>query len=165
MRIPIVNENDEIIGVKDSDDLAVSDIYRVSAIWITNSDGEILLAQRAFTKKKDPGKWGAAVAGTVEEGESYLDNILKEADEELGLTLSPNDLIPGPKVRITAPNANYFSQWYLYSLDKPTEAFRLQKEEVETVKWFTSEELKHKLTEHLELFTPSAPHWISSFLK
>ena len=31
---------------------------------------------RSFTKSHDPGKWGPAVAGTVEEGETY--NFLKE---------------------------------------------------------------------------------------
>ncbi|MFA6422790.1 MAG: NUDIX domain-containing protein, partial [Candidatus Buchananbacteria bacterium] len=84
-KIIIVNENDEAIGHKERNELDFSDIYRVSGLWITNLKGEILLAQRAFTKNHDPGKWGPAAAGTVEEGEDYETNILKEAEEELGL--------------------------------------------------------------------------------
>ena len=42
--------------------------YRVSALWVTDSKGRILLAQRVLTKRHNPGKWGRAVAGTVEEG-------------------------------------------------------------------------------------------------
>lgn len=66
-KIIIVNENDEIIGHKARGTLEQLDIYRVSALWIKNSQGDILLAQRKFTKKHDPGKWGPAVAGTNDE--------------------------------------------------------------------------------------------------
>lgn len=52
--IPIVNDNDKIIGYKPRDDRNTKDMYRVSALWITNSKGDILLAQRAFTKKHNP---------------------------------------------------------------------------------------------------------------
>ena len=51
-KIVIVNENDEIIGSKERGTLNQSDIYRVSALWIQNSKGEILLAQRSFNKKR-----------------------------------------------------------------------------------------------------------------
>lgn len=83
-RFLVVDDNDNIIGYKskaaiDKDDLR----YRVSALWITNSKREILLARRSYTKRHDPGKWGPAAAGTVEKGESYKDNIKKEAKEEL----------------------------------------------------------------------------------
>ena len=81
----IVNENDEIIGYKGKGTLEKSDIYRVSALWIQNSKGDILLAQRKLTKKHSPGKWGPAVAGTNDEGESYESNIIKETEEEIGL--------------------------------------------------------------------------------
>ncbi|MDO8661039.1 MAG: NUDIX domain-containing protein, partial [Candidatus Woesearchaeota archaeon] len=84
-KIVIVNDNDEIIGYKDRDSIENNELYRVSALQITNSNGEILLARRHRNKKHDPLKWGPAVAGTVEEGETYLENIIKEAEEELGL--------------------------------------------------------------------------------
>ena len=84
-KIIIVDEDDNIIGSKERNSIVSGDIYRVSALLIENSKGEILLAQRALTKKHDPGKWGPPVAGTVEEGETYESNIVKEAEEELGL--------------------------------------------------------------------------------
>jgi len=54
--IPIVDEKDKIIGYKDRKEIQKEDIYRVSALWITNSKDEILLAQRAFSKSHDPGR-------------------------------------------------------------------------------------------------------------
>ena len=58
--IIIVDENDNIIGHKKRGTLDKKDIYRVSALWIQNPKGDILLAQRKFTKKHHPGRWGPA---------------------------------------------------------------------------------------------------------
>ena len=81
--ITIVNLDDEIIGYKPRSEITSQDVYRVSALWIENSKGEILLAQRGFMKRNNPGKWGPAVAGTIDKGESYEENMYKEAEEEL----------------------------------------------------------------------------------
>ena len=75
MKIPIVNEQDEILGYKDRDGKNREDISRITALWLTDFDGNVLLAQRAFNKKRSPGLWGPAVAGTVEEGETYEEKI------------------------------------------------------------------------------------------
>lgn len=141
----IVNNQDEIIAHKTRGTLAKEDIYRVSALWVTNSKGDILLAQRKFTKSHDPGKWGPAVAGTVEEGETYESNIVKETEEEIGLkNITP---ILGPKRRVSG-TYNYFCQWYTYVIDRPAEAFAIQEDEVEQVRWFTREELEKGLQEN-----------------
>ena len=79
MIIVVVDERDEVTGTKDYESVTSNDIYRVSALWIVNLRGEVLLAQRSFNKTKDPGTWGPAVAGTVEKGEDYDTNIVKEA--------------------------------------------------------------------------------------
>jgi len=143
-RIAIVNDQDEVIGYKGRETITKEDIYRVATLWITNSRGEILLAQRKFTKQHDPGKWGPAVAGTVDEGETYDSKIIKEAEEEIGL----KDIKPGlgPKRRVK-DEYNYFSQWYKLVVNRPIEDFTIQEEEVERVKWFTRHELEQELRE------------------
>lgn len=148
-RIIIVNDQDEIIGHKERGTLSREDIYRVSALWITNSKGDILLAQRKFTKSHDPGKWGPAVSGTLDEGETYESNILKEAEEEIGL----RNILPtiGPK-KHRKGEYNYFTQWYTLKLDRIEEDFVIQEEEVEQVKWFTSDELLEELSRHREKY-------------
>lgn len=151
-RIVVVNDQDEIIGHKERGTLTREDIYRVSALWVTNSNGDILLAQRKFTKKHDPGKWGPAVAGTVDEDETYEDNIIKEAEEEIGLA----DIKPtiGPKRRVSE-EYNYFCQWYMLVVNKPAKDFTIQEEEVEQVKWLTREELERELKDHPESYLDS----------
>lgn len=142
VKIAVINENDEIIGYKERDSLKQEDIYRVSALWITNSKGEILLAQRSFTKSHNPGKWGTAVAGTAEEGEDYDLNIIKEAEEEIGL--KDFKLKKGKKIR-RSNEYNYFTQYYVAVVDKRTDEFKIQKDEVEQIKWIGRKELLSEL--------------------
>lgn len=153
-KIVIVNEKDEIIGHKDRNSLKQNDIYRVSALWITNSKDEYLLSRRAYTKSHHPGKWGPAVAGTVDEGETYLDNIIKEAEEELGL--SGIDFKEGPKTRTTG-EYNHFTQWYISEIDKEISDFQIKKDEVAEIKWFSKEELLEGLKTKRDDFIPSLP--------
>lgn len=157
----IVDEKDNIIGSKERDALETSDIYRVSALWITNSQGEVLLAKRALTKSHSPGKWGPAVAGTVEEGETYYSNIIKEAEEELDLeNIQPKT---GPKLRV-AQDYNYFCQWYLLEIDKPVEEFKIQKQEVEEVKWIPRKELLKRIKEKPENFVEAIKEWVGRII-
>lgn len=161
-QIVIVDENDRVIGSKKREDVGEGDIYRATALWIKNSKGEHLLARRAFTKKYDPGKWGPAVAGTVEVGETYESNIRKEAEEEIGL--KDITLQTGQNVKtIGDQNQQYFGQMYLLLLDKSAEEFVLQKEEVEEMKWFSDEELKRNLREHPEQFVKTMEKWVEIF--
>lgn len=149
-RVPVVDEQDNIITYKFRDEVADDEIYRVSALWITNSKGEILLAQRAFTKGHDPGRWQGAVAGTVEEGETYLENIVKETREEIGV--DNLELTPGPKIMANG-QYRFFVQFFVATLDKPAEEFKIKQDEVLQVRWFDRDELARELRKHPEKFT------------
>ncbi len=148
-RIIIVDEEDNIIGSKEREKKKPEDIFRVTSLWIENSKGDILLAQRSLTRKKSPGKWGPAVAGTVAQGETYDDNIIKEAAEEIGL--SNVHLEKKEKVRMKG-SSNFFGQRYEAKLDLPIEAFTIQEEEVAAIRWFTRKELKKLIKEKPEQF-------------
>lgn len=153
MKIQIVNDQDEIIGVKERSELDYStDIYRVSALWLTNSKGQSLIAQRASTKDKDPSKWGPAVAGTIEENETYDQNIYKEAMEEIGL--EGVEFTKSVKIRSTNPRQS-FTQWYVGVVDKDIDAFIRQVEEVDALLWFDTEQLKKELEENPDKYIPN----------
>jgi len=152
VKVIMVDRNDEVVGLKERNLVGVGDIYRNSALWITNSNGDILIAQRAFTKKNDPGKWGPAVAGTIEEGESYDGNIIKEIFEEIGLKLSIGDLKKGKKLFRQRKSGDCFCQLYYYTIDKQASEFVIQQEEVAQVKWFKKNELRKMILDNPEMF-------------
>lgn len=162
-RVVIVDENDRPIGSKLRKDRTPADIYRVSALWLTNSKDQVLLAQRGLTKDRDPGKWGPAVAGTVGANESYEDNIYKEAAEEIGVTGQTFQL--GPKTLNERPGRyRLFNQWFTAELNWPAGQFTVQADEVEQVKWFDRDFLLTDIQEHPESYTFSAAGWKELFL-
>lgn len=104
---------------------------------------------------------GSAAAGTVEKDESYEDNILKEAREELGLI----DIIPIPVKKILMSGYHpHFTQWFLCVIDKEIGEFTLQKEEVAEIRWFTPDEIVRFLKEQPEIFVSNIFDWIKLFL-
>lgn len=151
MKIPIVDENDNLIEYMERNEVDENKelIYRVSYLWVTDTEGKILLAQRSFNKKHSPGKWGPAVAGTVEEGETYESNIIKETEEEIGLKDVKFKL--GKKER-RKTNYNYFAQEFLCILPTGFNDFKIQKEELEDLKWFSKKELVEELKKNPENF-------------
>jgi isopentenyl-diphosphate delta-isomerase len=156
-KIIIVDESDNIIGYKDRETVTSEDIYRVSVLWITNSQGEILLAKRALTKAHNPGQWGPAVVGTVEEGEDYLINIIKEASEEIGL----KDIAPqvGQKVRVRG-KYNFFGQWYTLVVDKALNEFVIDESEVAEIRWISKDNLQKEIEVDPAKFSESMQRFI-----
>lgn len=161
MKIPIVNSDDQLLGYKEREEVDFTkDIFRTASLWITNSKGEILLAQRKYDKKVDPGKWAEAVGGTVEGEDTYLETVIREAEEELGIEGA--SVSEGPKQFITTP-CFYFVQWYEAVIDKPAEEFVIQPEEVEGVAWISREALEKELREMPDKYIDAMPEILALF--
>ena len=153
MKIQSVDDQDQLIGVKERTNTDYgSEIYRVSALWLVNSKGQTLLAKRAAVKDKDPGKWGPAVAGTINEGETYDDNIYKEATEEIGL--EGEEFTKGLKIHVTYPR-NYFCKWYFVKLDRDTDSLTMQADEVDALEWVDIEQMKQELRSKPDKYVPA----------
>lgn len=158
-KVIIVNKDDEPIELKERGDISKDDIYRISGLWVTNSKGQALLAQRKLDKKIEPGCWGPAAAGTNEEGDTYETNIYKEAEEELGLVgrhFKEFRYIKAGEV------GNYFVKMYLAVLDLDIEKdIHIQEDEVERVVWVDPIELATNIKKNPSNYVKSAPHWQS----
>ena len=153
MKIQIVDDQDNLIGVKERTEFDYkTDTYRVSALWVSNSKNQTLLAKRAAVKHNDPNKWGPAVAGTIDEGETYDDNIYKEAFEEIGL--KGVAFTKGPKTHITFPR-NYFCQWYFVTLDRELDSFVMQEDEVAELEWVDINKMKQDLKANPNKYVPA----------
>lgn len=162
MNIPIVNSEDQIIGHKERDAINFDkDIFRTASLWITNSKGEILLAQRKQNKRVDPGRWAEAVGGTVEGDDSYEETVLREAEEELGLKNIRITL--GLKQLITDPG-RYFVQWFTAVIDQDISAFTIQEDEVEQVAWIPEVQLLRELQLQPDKYIPAMKDIVALFV-
>lgn len=157
----VVDENDTIVGYKSKADIdPEKEYYRVSALRLVNSQGDILIAQRAFTKSHNPWQRWPAVAGTIEKGESYEENIIKEIKEELWI--SDMVLKKWPKHKITRKR-HYFGQRFFGRVDKNINEFTIQKEEVEAIKWISPKTLQKNIEEHPEKYLENMKKHIEEF--
>ena len=138
--IPIVDLNDEIIGYKARKDITTEDIYRVSACWIKDESGNILLAQRSLSKKNNPWKRWPAVAGTVAKDETYLQNTIKEIQEQVNIIAWETDLTIWPK-RLRDGEHKYFWQWFILTYTGPKRNIKAEEWAVEQLRRYTPIEL------------------------
>lgn len=150
-RIQLVDAKDNVAGEKWREELTNNDCWRIISLWITNSKGQALLQQRAFDKKVAPGVWTAAVEGTVDYGDSYEITALREAEEEVGLynlNIQKAGKYYGPWAGFGKRQRQGFSAIY----DGKPSAIKIQKSEVNDVKWLTLPEIKQLRKETPELF-------------
>ena len=160
--LPLVDENDNLIGFKEREKIESTDINRASGLWITNSQGQILLARRAAGKSNNPNRWGPAVTGTVSKEETYDSCIIREAEEELGI--KDLSFLPVSKLKSFGFNP-HFVQWYSCLIDYEIAEFQIQTEEVAEIKWFTKEEVIDILQNHPEDFVDTVETWIHLFIE
>jgi 8-oxo-dGTP pyrophosphatase MutT (NUDIX family) len=154
----VVDKDDNILGHKDRFNLEKGDIIRISLLWLENSKGEVLLAQRSHKKEQDPELWGPAAGGTVEIEETYESNIYKEAEEEIGLT--GVKLEEFTKDFFWRPDGvGRFATWFRAKVDWPAEKFKLQKSEVDAVAWLPKDKIREELRINPSKYAASATHW------
>lgn len=163
-RVALVNENDEVIGSKWRDELTDSDCWRIIAVWIENSEGQVLMQKRSMDKVTSPGCWTAAVEGTVEEGDSYDKTAERELAEEIGLT----GFVPtqNNKKHYKAEFGGRVCQAYTVICDWPIEKFVIQKSEVAELKWFNKDVIMQDISEGSSkerLYPNSLPFWLQLF--
>lgn len=152
-QIWVVDENDKVITTKERGTLDhPHDIYRATQFWLMNSKGEFLLTQRSLDKEIDPGLWMPAASGTVNVDETYDSNIIKEIQEEIGLTNLI--LIKGDKILVSHVRRIYIQYYYSFK-DIEIDDLTLQVSEVETAKWFSKDEFLNLLTQDEIKITPS----------
>ena len=113
-------------------------------IWPVNASGELLIQRRALTVQWKPGIW-AATGGSATSGEAPLTAARRELAEELGIEASPEEMKRVACLRRT----NSFCSVFVVRLDKPADAFVLQKEEVSTVRWCSENRIRQMVMEGL----------------
>ncbi|XKT74524.1 MAG: NUDIX domain-containing protein [Patescibacteria group bacterium UBA2163] len=160
-RVVIVNTHCHPITAKRKEDIAAGDLFCAVALWATNAQGDVLIAQRSLQENRDPGCWGPAVHGIVEENESFLDTILRETQEEIGVTLDPAKLTTGERLAMHGTENEYFLQWYHYQLAEYENNFTLNEEETQKVEWLPKEEVIKRFEANPAEFVFSTPQWIA----
>lgn len=110
-------------------------------IWIYNGKGEVLLQLRAPDKDIYPNTWDISAAGHVSAGETPIQTALRETQEELGLSLQPQELefIGVTRTIQAIPTTGWthrvFDWTYIVRKEVAISDLHLQKEELAGARW------------------------------
>lgn len=108
----------------------------IQSVLIQNHKGQILVQKRS----KQKGGEYALTSGHAKTGETPIQGIITEIKEELGIDVIPEQLTLIHSER-SDTNQAFYDLFYLqnnYDISK----MKLQKEEVEEVKWLTEKEVE-----------------------
>ena len=110
--------------------------YVCCEVWFQNSKGEMLITQR-HPNKKAGGLW-EFLGGGVLAGETTMQAAVREVKEELGITITANELFLLHIYR----QRNYFMDIYLVKKDIELQSIVLNESETINAKWVSKEELQ-----------------------
>jgi isopentenyldiphosphate isomerase/intracellular septation protein A len=123
-------------------------IHPVIHVHIVNSKGEIFLQKRSKNKEIQPDKWDTAIGGHIQAGETVDHALIREAEEELGISLGKFQ----PLFRYVMRNEqeSELVHGFLLEEDGP---FYPDWKEISEARFWTIEEIEDNLGK--ETFTPN----------
>ena len=152
--LDIVNEEGMPTGQTVSRDTAHREgiRHRTAHVWIVRKEKtgyDILLQKRSMEKESFPGLYDTSSAGHIPAGDSPLPSALRELEEELGISASPDQLRYAGTFRIQYEKEfhgrmfrdNEVTTVYVYDVPVDTGGLRLQESEVSGVCWFSLDEV------------------------
>ncbi len=154
--LDVLGENGEPSGLVRERTLVheYGDFHRTSHVWVVRKAAgggyELLLQKRSSHKDSFAGRYDISSAGHIPAGADYKESALRELSEELGITASEDELV------FAGFHEGYYegefygrpfinrekSAVYLWFAPDGFSAseLRLQKSEVESVRWFSVDE-------------------------
>ena len=123
---------------KEKDSVFLPGEYHLAAeVWIVNSQGQLLIQQRAQSCQLYPGVW-ALTAGRVKAGETSRQGCIRELAEELGIRCQAQDVLWFRRIVRT------HVIWDLYLLrgDYALDQLILQPEEVAQARWISPDQCR-----------------------
>ena len=157
----LYTENRELTGEAHirGEELPEDRYHLVVHVWIRNSKGEYLISQRAANRPTFPLMW-ECVGGSVLKGETSLKGAIREAKEEIGVDLLPdNGKVVFSKVRklIDGRKFNDILDVWLFQYEEEVLLSNATTDEVEQAVWMNKEQIKElfeqgKLVDTLSYF-------------
>ncbi len=164
--IDIYDENNEPLGVSKMRSEAHEKglWHRAAHVWVYNSEGKILFQLRSNKKKYYPNTWTpSAAGGHIISGEDEIGTAIRELEEELGLSVAKDKL---SFFGIMLEDRAYqeminreFHYIYFLQFDGDIANLKLQKEEVEKVKFFSIDKIDKELENNPEKYLIEKKYW------
>ena len=127
--------------------------------FIIDENKNILLQKRSAKKKLWPNLWDVTAGGHVNAGEFGRQALIREVKEELGIESNNIEFVKKYKEELNnnGVDSKEIVSLFIMYLDEEERKFKLQKEEVSDIKWFTKIEIEKlikdkKIIPHIEVY-------------
>ena len=156
----LVDSEDRVIGQAGRSEVHgnPSLLHRVIHILVFNGSGELFLQKRAADRQVQPGKWDTSVGGHLSSGEGYLEAAVREAAEELGIEILPENL----RFLYKYKQINDFEAEIVTSYELIHDGgFSLQADEIDDGRFWSIEEIRRSSP---SIFTPNFLEELDKYL-
>lgn len=152
-KVILVNENDEQIGLMpklEAHEKAM--LHRAFSVFILNSNGELMLQQRAAQKYHSPLLWTNTCCSHQRDGETNLEAGKRRLFEEMGFDCELKEIF---SFIYKAPFDNGLTEHELdhVMIGEYENDPKLNTEEVNSFKWMTLEAVKNDMELQPEIYT------------
>jgi len=119
-------------------------------VWFYTKDGDILFQKRSKNKIAFPNLWDVSIAGHISAGETAINSAIRETEEEIGLTITKNELYKiGSFKEIHQHKEDFIDNEihliYIGELSIPLNQLKIQEEELSAIKLIPINTFKKKL--------------------
>ncbi|MCK5637893.1 MAG: isopentenyl-diphosphate Delta-isomerase [Flavobacteriaceae bacterium] len=152
-QVILVNENDEQLGLMPKMEAhEKARLHRAFSVFVFNDNGELLLQQRAADKYHSPTLWTNTCCSHQRDGESNIEAGKRRLQEEMGFVCDLKEVF---WFVYKAPFDNGLTE---HELDHVMVGYfngypEINKDEVESYKWMTLEDVKTDIKNHPEYYT------------
>lgn len=152
----LVDEQNNEIGTADKDTVHTTNtpLHRAFSLFLFNSKNELLLTQRAPTKKTFPGVWTNTVCGHPGSGEKEAEATKRRLKDELGIWVEEVKLVGPYRYRFADQKGiveNEVCPVYITSSDQEPIP---HPDEVAAWKWVSWKEFLADTKVHPEVYSP-----------
>lgn len=161
----LVDKDDKhVLTIFGKDALHATPGYHRSVHVFVEVFGGKFLLQKKSKETENGGKWSSAVSGHVRYKEGYVDAAIRESDEELGLTMLPEELHKITKMPPSMVNGYEFSTLFTYLMDPMTEKLTLDSTEVDEIVIARLFDVINDVEKHRDEYSPAFVELFNIFL-
>jgi len=151
--VDLIDKDDNIIGEKLKSECHKKGLWhRAVSIFVFNKEGKLLVQKRA-PNMSCPNLLCSSASGHLQKGDSYKEGAKRELKEELGI-LCKLKFVGKFTMDVSYPDGKIDKEHYVLFICNYDGEFKIQKEELSEIKFFSIEELKQMIKNNKNKFTP-----------
>ena len=146
----VVDEHDNVIDVKSRSEVHRLGLrHRAVHVFLFRSNGDMLIHLRTATKEEFPSVWTSSASGHVSAGEGYADSVVRELQEELGVTAELHRVL---RIDACLDTSNEFTELFVAKSDAVINA---DPSEIANITWVKRDEIQSRLATSPNDFSPA----------